>query len=136
MSRGKQLRQEAAQLRGLIDCRACLVRRHIDSLMHQVRVLARSPAALPIAFAGGILAERLHLFDIKYVYGFLISQVNPLTFLLLLLWPLLCYVRLRLGLVEQAIYASPALTKCEVPCNMSQSPQGQSRKHQMCECYC
>lgn len=65
-------------MRGLIDCRACLVRRHIDSLMHQVRVLARSPAALPIAFAGGILAERLHLFDIKYVYGFLISQLKTM----------------------------------------------------------
>jgi len=76
VSRGKQLRQEAAQLRGRIDCRACLVRRHIDSLMHRVRALARSPAALPIAFVGGILAERLHVTDIKYSYGFLATQVK------------------------------------------------------------
>lgn len=78
MSRGKQLRQEAAQLRGRIDCRACIVRQRIDSLMQQIRTLARKPAALPIAFASGVLAERLHLSGIKYVYGLLISQLKTM----------------------------------------------------------
>jgi hypothetical protein len=65
------LRQEAAQLRGRIDRRAGLIRQGIDSLMHRVRALARSPAALPVAFICGILAERLRVPGIKFVYGFL-----------------------------------------------------------------
>lgn len=76
MSRCSQLRQEAAQLRGRIDYRACLVRQHIDSLMYQVRALARSPAALPIAFVCGVLAERLYVTDIKCVSGFLAGQMK------------------------------------------------------------
>lgn len=78
MSRCKQLRQDAAQLRGRIDCRACFIHQRIDSLMQQLRALARSPAALPVAFACGILAQRLHVPGIKYVYGLLISQLKTM----------------------------------------------------------
>lgn len=78
MSTGNQLRQEAAQLRGRIDGRACLARQRIDSLMHRIRALARSPAALPIAFAGGVLAQRLYVSDIKCSYGFLASQMKAI----------------------------------------------------------
>lgn len=59
MSRRKKLKREAAQLRGRIEHRAGLVDLRIDVLMHRVRALARKPAALPVAFLCGILAERL-----------------------------------------------------------------------------
>lgn len=78
MSRGNQLRQEAAQLSGRIDYRACLARQRINSLMHRIRAQARSPAALPIAFVGGVLAQRLYVSDIKYSYGFLASQMKAM----------------------------------------------------------
>lgn len=78
MSRGNQLRQEAAQLRGRIDYRACLARQRINSLMRRIRAQARSPAALPIAFAGGVLAQRLYVSDIKCSYGFLASQMKAM----------------------------------------------------------
>ncbi|ALP53577.1 hypothetical protein Tel_10770 [Candidatus Tenderia electrophaga] len=78
MSRCNQLRQEAAQARGRIDCRACLIRQRVDSLMHQARALARSPAALPVAFVCGILAERLHVPGIKCAYGFLAGKVKAM----------------------------------------------------------
>jgi hypothetical protein len=57
-------------LHGRIDRRASLVSQHIDSLMRQVRALARNPAALPVAFVCGILAERL-LLPGKGAYGLL-----------------------------------------------------------------
>lgn len=65
-------------MRGRIDHHACLVRQRIDSLLHQVRALARSPAALPVAFVCGILAERLGVSDIKSAYGFLAGQVKAM----------------------------------------------------------
>jgi hypothetical protein len=61
-----------------MDGRACFVRQRIDSLMRRVRALARSPAALPIAFVSGILAERMHVSGIKYAYGFLIGQLKTM----------------------------------------------------------
>lgn len=63
-------------MRGRIDRGAYLIRQRIDSLLHQVRALARSPAALPAAFVCGILAERLHVPGIKYAYGLLADQVK------------------------------------------------------------
>lgn len=77
MSRRSQLRQEAAHLRGRIDRHACLVRQHVDSLMHQVCVLTCSPAALPVAFACGVLAGRVRLSGLKRAYGFLADQADP-----------------------------------------------------------
>ncbi len=71
MSRCNQLRQEAAQVRGRIDRDGCLIHRHIDNLMLQIRTLARSPAALPIAFVCGILAGRLHGSGMKCADGLL-----------------------------------------------------------------
>lgn len=76
MSRCSQLRREAAQTRGRIDRRACVIRRRIDSLMHRVRALARRPGALPVAFVCGILADRLHAPGVKYAYRFLAGQVK------------------------------------------------------------
>lgn len=58
-------------MRGRIDRGACLVWQRIDSLMHQVRALARSPAALPVAFVCGMLAERLRVPGIKCAHGLL-----------------------------------------------------------------
>lgn len=58
-------------MRGRIDRRACFIRQSIDSLMHRVRALARSPVALPVAFVCGILAERLRVPGIKCAYGLL-----------------------------------------------------------------
>lgn len=78
MSRCKQLRQEAAQVRGRIDRRAWLVRQRLDSLMHGVRALARTPAALPLAFACGILVARLHVPGIKRAYRFLAGQMKAM----------------------------------------------------------
>lgn len=71
MSYGSQLRQEAAQLRGLIDRRGCFIFHRIESQLYRVRALARSPAALPVAFICGIMAERLRVPCIKWVHGFL-----------------------------------------------------------------
>lgn len=76
MSRCSQLRQEAAQVRDRIDHSACLLRQHLDNLMHKVRALARSPAALLVAFVCGIMAERLPVPGIKRFYGLLAGQVN------------------------------------------------------------
>lgn len=59
MFRRRQLKQEAAQLRGDIDRRASLVHQRIDNLKRETEALVRSPAALPVAFVAGILAERL-----------------------------------------------------------------------------
>ncbi|QEW07524.1 hypothetical protein [Nitrincola iocasae] len=63
-------------MRGQIDRRAGAIHQRIDSYLHQVRALARHPAALPVAFVCGILAERLNLPGIKRVYGFLTSQMK------------------------------------------------------------
>ena len=76
MSRCNQLKQEAAQLRGQIDHRAGVICQRIESLKHQVRNFARSPAALPVAFACGILAGRLYLPGIKRIYGLLSGQLR------------------------------------------------------------
>ncbi|MFO8003477.1 hypothetical protein [Thioalkalivibrio sp.] len=65
-------------MRGQIDYRAGLVRQRIDCLKHQVWALARSPAALPIAFGCGFLAERLRVPGIRYVYGLVAGQVKAL----------------------------------------------------------
>lgn len=81
MSRRNRLRREAAQLRGRIDRGACLVRQRIGSLMYPIRVLARSPAALPVAFVCGLLTARLHMPGIKCAYGLLAAlagQVNAI----------------------------------------------------------
>lgn len=58
-------------MRGRIDRRAFIVRRRVDSLIHQVRALARGPAALPVAFVCGMLAGRMNGSGIKRAYGFL-----------------------------------------------------------------
>lgn len=71
MSGRKQLRREAAQARGRIDRRACLVSQRVGSRVDQLRVLARNPAALPVAFACGILAGRLRPQDIRQTCEFL-----------------------------------------------------------------
>lgn len=63
-------------MRGRIDRRACVIRQRMDSLMHQLRTLARSPAALPVAFVCGILAGRLHVSDIKSAYVSLARQMK------------------------------------------------------------
>lgn len=78
MSRCNQLRHEAAHLRGQIESRSGVIDQRVNSLMHQVRALARSPGALPVAFACGIVAGRLHLPDIKRIYGLLASQIRSL----------------------------------------------------------
>ncbi|KGK43392.1 hypothetical protein LH51_00290 [Nitrincola sp. A-D6] len=65
-------------MRGQIDCRAGVIHQRIDSLMYQLRTLARNPAALPVAFVCGILAARLHLPGIKRIYGLLAGQVKNL----------------------------------------------------------
>lgn len=87
MSRCNQLRQEAVQVRGRIDRGACVIHQRIDSLMHQVRALARSPAALPVAFVCGILAERLHVPGIKRFYGLLAGQVKVMQIASILIGP-------------------------------------------------
>ncbi|HET8905050.1 MAG TPA: hypothetical protein VFN16_13730 [Saccharospirillum sp.] len=73
MFRRRQLKQEAAQLRGDIDRRACLVHQRIDSLKRETETLVRSPAALPVAFVAGILAERLGAPGIRNAREFLSS---------------------------------------------------------------
>ncbi|MFO7953441.1 hypothetical protein [Thioalkalivibrio sp.] len=65
-------------MRGQIDHRAGLIRQRIDRLNRQVWALARSPAALPIAFGCGFLAERLRVPGIRYVYGLVAGQVKAL----------------------------------------------------------
>lgn len=65
-------------MRGRIDRDACLIHQRIDSLMHQALSLARSPAALPVAFVCGILVERLGVSDIKCAYGFLAGQAKAM----------------------------------------------------------
>jgi len=87
MSRCSQLRQEAVQVRGRIDRGAGVIHQRIDRLMHQVRVLARNPAALPVAFICGFLAERLPVPDIKHFYGLLAGQVNVMQIASLLIGP-------------------------------------------------
>ena len=76
MSRCNQLRKEAAQLRGQIDQRTGVLGQRINSLKQQVRALARNPAALPVAFACGLLTARLHLPGIKRIYGLLAGQLR------------------------------------------------------------
>ena len=81
MTSRSQLRHEAARARGRIDHRAGLVQRRIDNLMRQARALARSPAALPVAFVCGMLAGHLPAPDVQRVYQFwarLASQVKAL----------------------------------------------------------
>lgn len=77
MLRGGQLRQEAAQVRGRIDRHACLIRRRIDDLLLRARALARSPAALPVAFVAGMLAGHVGLPGIRRAGGFLTSLMGP-----------------------------------------------------------
>lgn len=78
MGRRKQLKREAALAGGRIDVGARLVRLRLDGLMVQLRTIARSPAALPIAFMGGIVAERLRMPGIKSVYRQLVDQFKVL----------------------------------------------------------
>lgn len=61
MAKRKQLRREAAHLHGRIDRRARLIHRYRDRRAHQAWALARHPAALPIAFACGVLVERMNV---------------------------------------------------------------------------
>ncbi|MBF0256394.1 MAG: hypothetical protein HQL47_08035 [Gammaproteobacteria bacterium] len=63
-------------MRGRIDRRGCLMQQGIDQLMQQLRALARSPAALPVAFVSGILVERLRLPGINCSYGLLAGQAK------------------------------------------------------------
>lgn len=77
MFRRKQLRREAARVRGRMDRRAGLLRQRIDRLIHRVYDLARSPAALPVAFISGILAERLRPPGIKRAYTILTALAGP-----------------------------------------------------------
>lgn len=71
MVRRIQLKQEAAQLRGDIDHRAWLIHQSIDSLQCQASRLALNPAALPVAFVCGILAERWGMPAVKYAHELL-----------------------------------------------------------------
>lgn len=87
MSGRSQLRLEAAHLRGRIDRRACVVHQHIDSLMHQVRTLARSPAALPLAFVCGILFERLRIPGFRYSHGLLALPLQAMQIAYLIVSP-------------------------------------------------
>lgn len=73
MAGRNQLKQEAAQLRGDIDRRACLAHQSIDKLRSRASRLALSPAALPIAFVSGILAERWGMPAIKNAHALLTS---------------------------------------------------------------
>lgn len=77
MFRRSQLRREATQLRGRIDRRTGRVRKCIDSRIDQARTLARNPAALPVAFVGGILAGRLDLPGTQRAYRLLIGLMDP-----------------------------------------------------------
>lgn len=77
MLRRRQLKQEAARLRGDIDHRASLVHQRIDRLKRDTDGLIRSPAALPIAFVAGILAERLGTPGIRNAREFLSSLAGP-----------------------------------------------------------
>ncbi|WP_297186978.1 hypothetical protein [uncultured Porticoccus sp.] len=58
-------------MRGRIDHNVCLVCQRIDSFIRLARFLAGSPAALPLAFVAGILADRLRAPGIKYIYELL-----------------------------------------------------------------
>ena len=78
MSASKQLRQEAARLRGQIERQARIVRRRNHSLMNQGRRVARHPAALPVAFICGVLAGRLDLADIKHLASRLTNEASAL----------------------------------------------------------
>ncbi len=73
MVRRKELKQQAAQLRGDIDHRVYFVHEQIDRLIHQASSMALSPAALPVAFVSGILAERWGMFAIKNAHTLLSS---------------------------------------------------------------
>lgn len=67
-------------MRGRIDHRALVVRQRIDSLMHNVRTIARSPAAPPVAFiCGFLLADRGQSVPggIKRVHGLLTGLMGP-----------------------------------------------------------
>lgn len=65
MSRRTELKLRAALLRGDIDRRADIAHQRINSLVGRATQLAHSPAALPIAFVSGVLAERLGMPGIK-----------------------------------------------------------------------
>lgn len=78
MSRRSQLKQEAAQLRGDIDRCTSLIHRRINGLMHQTMALARSPAALPVAFVSGVLAERVGVPGIKNAHQVLTSLASQI----------------------------------------------------------
>ncbi|SFW97575.1 hypothetical protein SAMN02745752_00004 [Marinospirillum alkaliphilum DSM 21637] len=69
MSRCSQLKQEAAQLRGQMEHRTILVHQSINSLLQQLRTLARCPATLLLVFVCGMVAEQLRVPGIKRVYG-------------------------------------------------------------------
>lgn len=77
MSRCKQLRNEAAQVRGRIVWRTSLLHQHIDNLMQQIRTLARHPAAMPIAFVCGVLVERQRISG-RYSYLFMAGQMKAM----------------------------------------------------------
>ena len=76
MSRRKQLKQEAAQLRGRIDRDVTIIRQRIIKLMAELRSLARSPVALPVAFISGIVVDRLQIPGIKRLYGLMAGQLK------------------------------------------------------------
>lgn len=65
-------------MRGRIDHNACFVCQRLDSFIRLARLLAGSPATLPIAFVAGILADRLRMPGIKYIYGLLAGQVKAM----------------------------------------------------------
>lgn len=60
-------------MRGAIEHQACLLHERLDNLVHRARVLANGPAALPVAFACGILVERMGVPGIRTTYEFLAS---------------------------------------------------------------
>lgn len=62
--------------RARIDHNACLVCQRIDSFIRLARFLAGIPAALPLAFVAGILADRLRAPGFKYIYGLLAGLVG------------------------------------------------------------
>lgn len=62
-----------------IDHQARLVHQRFDSLIYRAISLAHSPAALPIAFGCGILADRAGTTGIRNTYDFLAGLASRVT---------------------------------------------------------
>ncbi len=78
MAHRKQLKQEAAQLRDDLDRRTFLVQQRLEKSLQRATSLTRSPAALPIAFISGILAERWGMPGIKNAHALLTTLAGQI----------------------------------------------------------